>query len=117
MGDDNGLCHNKTVIRRYGEDKLNYYGGLKIRMGMNFMSAMHQLKEKMSQITIPILNVHGAEDPICSPQGSQQLNAGVSSVDKTLMMLPGVLHEPHNESSHLETLSAIIAWVEERNSK
>ena len=66
----------------------------------------------MAEIDLPLLIIHGEADPLNSVEGSRALYAAVSSEDKTLLVYPDVLHEPHNDLGHEQVASDIIAWLD-----
>lgn len=109
-----GLSNSETVRIRYQEDRLNYSGGMKVRMAVGMMAGMAKLKQNMAKIITPMLNIHGALDPICSVEGTRILNANVSSMDKEIKIYEGMLHEPHNEPDHMMVLKDVVSWVSQR---
>lgn len=63
--------------------------------------------------SLPLLIVHGDSDPIVSYQGSKQFIAKVRAQDKTLVTMPGYLHEPLQEvmPERIEAATIIIKYV------
>ncbi len=62
----------------------------------------------------PILLIHGAHDPVTSVAATRQFFDALSSLDKSLVIVPEALHETHNDLCRDEVLSQIAAWIEAR---
>jgi acylglycerol lipase len=46
---------------------------------------------------LPLLLYHGGEDAICCPKAAVRFGDRVVANDKTIKILDGLYHEPHNE--------------------
>ena len=69
-----------------------------LRLLHGFALACAHCKENLKTIVAPWLAIHGQADKVCPVSGSERLIAGIGSKDKELILYPGLLHEPHNES-------------------
>ncbi len=58
--------------------------------------------------------MHGVDDKITDPLGSQMLFDGVSSNDKSLKYFDGLYHEIFNEPERVEVIDYTIDWIGER---
>ena len=67
-----------------------------------------------ARLHLPLLLVHGDQDPITSHHATRELFEHVSSPDKTLRVCPGVLHETHNDLDRAIVLQEICDWLEAR---
>lgn len=112
--DSAGMTANQTVVERYSRDRLNYAGGLPIRLVYCLLDAMGKATADVHKITVPLFCIHGEIDPICSVEGTHLLHSKASSADKSVKIYPGLLHEPHNEGIHLDVLGDIVAWIQGR---
>jgi len=65
-------------------DALHYHGGAKALQGHVIIQCLDSLPKQFSKVTLPYLILHGGEDKICTPSGSEALHAAASSQDKTL---------------------------------
>ena len=70
--------------------------------------------ERFTAIDLPILVMHGVDDKITDPLGSQMLFDGVSSNDKSLKYFDGLYHEIFNEPERGEVIDYTIDWIGER---
>jgi len=95
------------------EDPLHYNGGAKARQGHLTIQALDSLPAQFSQLTLPYLILHGANDQICSPSGSEALHKEASSADKTLKVVEGALHNLYAEKESIrnEAIKDTVDWV------
>jgi acylglycerol lipase len=107
------LSHDPAEVKKYETDPLNYHGNVRVRIGHLIVQNSRMVKADASQITLPILILHGAEDKICPPAGSEILHRDAGSKDKTLKLYPGLLHEIHNETAAEQkvVLDDIVSWL------
>lgn len=107
------LSHDPVQVEAYETDPLNYHGNVRVRIGHLIVQNSRMVKARASEITLPLLVLHGAEDKICPPAGSEILYRGASSKDKTLKLYPGLFHEIHNETAAEQkiVLDDIAAWL------
>jgi alpha-beta hydrolase superfamily lysophospholipase len=103
------LSHDQKVVDAYIQDPLVHD---RITAGLFF--GIHEAGEwaiaHASELTIPMLVLHGGDDQLTSPKGSSAFakNAG-SKV--THHEWPELYHEIHNEPQKLEVLDQIFKWV------
>lgn len=110
----NMISKDPAVRDRYQSDPLIYKGKVRARKGYETMKSMAYVLDKFDRINIPVLIMHGADDKITDPIGSQLLYDGVSSRDKTLKYFDGLYHEIFNEPERNEVIDFTIDWIEER---
>src|SRR5829696_8327766 len=55
------------------------------------------LPGQVSELRTPLLLLHGSEDQLCPPEGSQMVYDGAQTSDRTLKVYPGLYHEVFNE--------------------
>jgi alpha-beta hydrolase superfamily lysophospholipase len=63
----------------------------------------------ISDISVPSLVIHGADDPLVPPHASAPL-AGVEGVERKLF--PGLRHETHNEPEWEDVLGFVAGWLD-----
>ena len=110
--DASGISRDPAEVRAYVDDPLVYNGKTTARLASELMKAMQRVSAEASKITLPALIVHGGEDRIIDPDGSQMLHAILGSQDKTLTIYDGLFHEIHNEPEHPQVLADISAWLD-----
>lgn len=110
--DPSGVSRDPRVIDAYMNDKLNYHGHVKARMGREMMLAAQAVLGRAPEITIPVLVVQGESDRIVSPAGAYAAFAAFSSADKTLRKYPEAYHEVLNEPEQTEIIPLIREWLD-----
>lgn len=114
---DGVLSRDPEVERRFRADPLCYNGGLKTRMGYEFMIAAQQACDEMAQLSLPLLIMHGSEDKLTNPSGSEQLYRDAQSTDKTLKLWPDYFHEIFNDIGKEEVLAFMLEWLDKQVGK
>ncbi|MFN2601616.1 MAG: lysophospholipase [Gemmatimonadaceae bacterium] len=108
--DGTRLTRDAAMVRAYDEDPLVHHTAT-ARWGTETLEAIDRVKKRMSEIGIPILILHGEEDPVNAVQGGKELFTGVSSKDKELHLYPGGKHEPHNDIVREQVVSDVEKWL------
>lgn len=109
--DAGGVSRVPEEVERYVNDPLNYAGKLSARAVAEMFASMQQIQSHASDITLPLLLLHGGADKLTSPAGSQFLYDHVGSSDKNLHIYPGVYHEMFNEPEKEQVFDDIEAWL------
>jgi acylglycerol lipase len=73
--------------------------------------ADERLKKEFSQITLPVLILHGTLDKNTKPSGSQHFYDMAGSTDKTLKLYDGGFHDLLNDIDKQLVISDIISWI------
>jgi alpha-beta hydrolase superfamily lysophospholipase len=105
------LSCDARVVQAYVEDP-DVFKTMTVRWGAEYLDAQERVKEHAADIKLPILIIHGGEDLICTPEGSEQLYATINSEDKTIKIYPSYFHEIHNEPGHIVVIEDIRNWME-----
>lgn len=111
--DANGLCHDPAVIAAYNADPL-VHGLVTSRWFLEYNRASRVCTLKGDMVRMPLLIIHGADDPIVDPYGSQLILERANSVDKELVIFDGLLHETMNEPlpEREKVLGTILDWLQ-----
>jgi alpha-beta hydrolase superfamily lysophospholipase len=106
------LTHSEAVQSEYRHDPL-VPEKVSVRLLMELERACRDALEQAPGIKVPWLALHGGEDNIAPPQGSQQLVAALGSRDKTLHVFAGMRHEVHNETEPAATefYERVVHWI------
>jgi alpha-beta hydrolase superfamily lysophospholipase len=108
--DGTRLSRDPAMVKAYDEDPLVHHTAT-ARWGTETLEAIDRVKSRMSEIRLPILILHGEDDPVNSVQGSTELFAAVSSKDKELHTYPGGKHEPHNDVQREQVVNDVKKWL------
>ena len=108
------LSRDPQVIRALEEDPLYYKGKIRARTGYQQLQGIREVLSGLSNLRLPLLVLHGAEDRTISPKASEAFFRGASSQDKTLKVFPGLRHEILNEPEREQVLAVILDWLRRR---
>lgn len=64
-----------------------------------------------SSLDVPLLLIHGADDPVTCARATKEFYERVGSVDKTFEIYPDARHETHNDLCRDQVLSDICNWI------
>ncbi len=109
----NKVCHDVTVLDAYDADDMVYK---KITVGLAavVMEANEEVLSRAGEIRVPLLVMHGSDDVIALPEGSQRLADGVTG-DVTLKFWPGLYHFVHFEPGAKEQVAGYVTeWMNAR---
>jgi acylglycerol lipase len=109
--DASTISRDPAVVAAYDNDPLVYRGKVPARTGAELIGTMQALPDQVSQLRLPILIMHGTDDRLGDPQGSQWLFQSVGSSDKTLKLYEGYYHEIFNEPEHERVLADVETWL------
>ncbi len=112
--DAGSISQDRDVVQAYINDPLVYQGKVTARLGAELLKVMKQIRQKLADIQLPVLIMHGTEDRLSDPQSSQLMYDNVSSLDKTVLFYKGYHHEIHNEPGRNKVLADIENWLEAR---
>lgn len=73
-----------------------------------------EIIERAGEVRNPLLMVLGGDDPIIDPVVSRAAFEAIGSADKTLIVFPGMLHEPLNEIGRDQVYAALVDWLNQR---
>jgi alpha-beta hydrolase superfamily lysophospholipase len=113
-----GLSHDPEVARLYDADPL-----VDTRMtpglGVAMTDAIKRTAGGGAEIEVPLLMLHGGDDPLCSPNGSQTFFDGLpagAAPPSAIHIYPGLFHEIFNEPEKQEIFETVLGWVCEQKS-
>lgn len=76
--------------------------------------ADERLKKEFPLITLPVLILHGTEDKVTKPGGSQIFYDNAGSTDKTLKLYEGHVHDLLNDVDKEVVMADIQSWIDAR---
>lgn len=106
------LSSDPEIDKAWESDPLNYKGLMRVRLGVELNNMARAVRERLSELHQPILILHGAQDRLVNPSGSQFAYDHVASSDKTLRLYPNMRHEIMNEIGKEAVLDEIVAWLD-----
>lgn len=112
--DSQGVSRDPDVVQKYLDDPLVYNGKMSARLAAEMLQSMTDAQNGLSEITLPIMFLHGAEDTLAAPEGSTIGHAGVSSNDKAITIYPALYHEIFNEPERVAVMTDMTDWLQSR---
>ncbi|XP_009775188.1 caffeoylshikimate esterase-like [Nicotiana sylvestris] len=94
-----------------------YKGRPRLQTGYQLFTVSMDLEQRLEEVTLPFLIVHGGEDTVTDPSVSKLLYEKASSIDKSFKLYPGMWHSlsygefPENRNI---VFSDIISWLNEK---
>ncbi|MCO5569476.1 hypothetical protein L7F22_023188 [Adiantum nelumboides] len=90
----------------------------RLKMGLELLTASLEMEQRMEDITLPFLVLHGEDDVITDASVSKGLHESSSSIDKSIIMYPGMWHgllfgEP--DSNIDLVIRDITSWLSKRS--
>ena len=112
-----GLSRDPEVIRRYEADPL-VDTRTTSRLAVEMMRGIRRTAAGGAEIEIPMLLLHGGDDPLCSARGSEAFFASLPAGAKPpsqLVIYPGLRHEIFNEPEKEQVFEDLLGWVVARD--
>ena len=69
---------------------------------------------RAGEVVVPMLLLHGGEDPLCQPLGSRSFFEGLTTPGSDLRIYPELRHEIFNEPEQEQVFSDLLEWVRKR---
>ncbi|GMY08651.1 caffeoylshikimate esterase-like [Fagus crenata] len=96
-----------------------YKGRPRLKTGYELFRISSELEQKLKEVTLPFLVLHGEEDRVTDKSVSQQLHEVASSTDKSIKLYPemwhGLLYGETQQNQDI-VFADIISWLEKRTS-
>jgi len=112
--DSDTLSYDPVVKEAFRADPLNYHGKTRMRTAVEMTIAGADALERASELRLPYLAMHGADDTLTSPRGTERFFAGASSTDKSLKLWPRMKHEIFNELDRDSVMTYMLDWLDQR---
>ncbi len=109
--DQGAISRDPETVARYDSDPLVYRGKIPARLGAELLKTMQSFADRVPQLHLPVLIMHGGADQIAHPQGSRWLYETAGSADKTLYIYEGYYHEIFNELGRERVLADLSKWL------
>ena len=112
--DASTISKDKAVVNAYVNDPLVYRGKITARLGAEMIKTIDKLPSQVPEIKLPVIIMHGTEDRLCNPEGSQIIYDRIGSSDKTLKLYQGLYHEIFNEPEREQVMADVATWLSTR---
>jgi acylglycerol lipase len=108
--DPAGLSRSPEVVQAYGEDPL-VFSKVTLSFAKSLFGAIRRSASAGSRIRVPMLLLHGEDDPICPVMGSRLLFSQLEVGRAALTTYPGLRHEIFNEPEHEQVFEDLLGWL------
>jgi alpha-beta hydrolase superfamily lysophospholipase len=110
--DPAALSRDPQVVQAYRDDPL-VQKYVSVRWGTEAMAVQRRASSRPDLIRLPVLFIHGSDDPLHLVSGVRNFVEDIPHADKQLIVYQGSLHEPHNDLEHERVAIDLINWLED----
>jgi alpha-beta hydrolase superfamily lysophospholipase len=110
--DPEALSRDPAVGSDYAEDPLVYHGQYKRGLLEAEVVALDRFQEDIGRLVMPVLFLHGSDDPFVPYQRSLQAVRDMPVDDVTVYVYEGARHEVLNETNRDEVIEHLAGWVD-----
>lgn len=105
---------DRSTVEDALRDALVYQAPAPARTAKELLDAMEQVDARSSELSVPVLAMHGSEDVVSPPGGSRRLFARVASTDKQLYVYDGLAHDLLHEPERARVVRDVTEWLTDR---
>lgn len=113
-GDGCGLSTERWICEQFGIDHRTWHGPTRAGTAAAMLRAAEDTRNRVAEIRLPLLAMHGADDRTTFPLGTELLYEGASSADKSIILWRGMRHEIFNSPGRDEVIATTIRWLDSR---
>lgn len=106
------LSRDPAVGAVYAEDPLVYHGQYKRGLLEAEVVALDAFQRDIGRIVMPVLLLHGTDDPFVPWRRSLQAVRDMPTEDVTVHLIPGGRHEVLNEINRDEVIGYLADWTD-----
>jgi alpha-beta hydrolase superfamily lysophospholipase len=108
--DPQGLSRDPEVVRAYVEDPL-VLRRMTTSLAVELVQAIERTASRAATVRVPLLMLHGQDDPICPPAGTIRFFEALVVEPRRIELYPGLRHEIFNEPEQARVFEDVLAWV------
>lgn len=102
------------VVADMTRDPLIHNAGAPVHTAAELLGAMGRAWDRASQVTTPIVILHGTADRLTAPAASRDFLRRVSTPDRTLLLYDGAWHDLVHEPAAPQITTDVQAWMHAR---
>ena len=106
-----GISRDPDVVETYKEDPL-VHDKATPRLATEGPKAIRWTLDHAADLQIPLLIIHGTDDPIVPVEASRNFFDKVTVEDKEMREYEGFYHECHNDVGYEEPINDLADWLE-----
>jgi len=110
------ITRDSQALRILEKDSLRWTGGCKVMLLLAFVYCLDDNINQLTDIRTPFLTLHGENDRLCNPLGSDLLYRRSPAEDKAIKIFPGACHQLFLELPEVrkEALLDMVTWIVKR---
>ena len=105
------FSRDPKVVADCKSDPMVYTDGAPARTAKELLAAMDNIDERMDEVFVPLLILHGEDDVVTDPGGSRALYERTRSSDRTLRIYPKLVHDLVHEPEKGRVITDINEWT------
>jgi alpha-beta hydrolase superfamily lysophospholipase len=109
--DPAALSRDAAVGAAYAADDLVYHGQYKRALLEAEVAELDAFARDLDRLTMPVLFLHGTDDPFVPYETSLEAVRAMPSPDRTIHVYQGSRHEVLNETNRDEVIGHLVEWV------
>lgn len=107
-----GMSRDGAAVAQYSTDPLVYRDRYKRPLLEAEVAALDRFREEIDRVTVPVLFLHGEDDPYVKYRTSLEAAKAFPTLDLTVRVYPGARHELVNETNREDVIAEIVDFVE-----
>lgn len=109
---DVNFSRDTAFVERMMADPLVVHTSGPVHTVVQMQTGNDMLAENFVNMKMPILILHGTEDKVTLPVGSQEFFDNAGSADKTLKLYEGHFHDLFNDLEREVVMGDVLGWID-----
>ncbi|GAP98947.1 alpha/beta hydrolase [Leptolyngbya sp. NIES-2104] len=105
------ISRDREVLNDCTQDPL-VHSIASARFGSELFKTIAWVESQAANLQVPLLILHGGDDVVAHPEGSQAFFEQLTLSDKERHEYPGSRHAPHNDINYEELLIDLERWLD-----
>jgi acylglycerol lipase len=105
-----GLSRDPEVVRKYVEDPY-VVRTMTASLAAEILTAIPRVAARAVEVQVPMLMLHGEDDPLCPCEGSRTFSGAVRVPGSAFRSYPGLRHEIFNEPERESVYADLFEWL------
>lgn len=108
------LSRDPAAAQAYEQDPLVHHQRMTAGTGRQLLMANIKAGKNLHRLQVPMLVLHGSADTLVTEAGSREVHEKAASIDKTLKIYDGALHDLFHDTCREQVISDIRDWLDAR---
>lgn len=106
------LSRDPQVGAAYADDPLVYHGQYQRGLLEAEVAALDRFQHDIDRLTMPVLFLHGTDDPFVPCERSRQAVREMPTAEVTVHVYEGARHEVLHETNRDEVIGHLTPWID-----